>query len=164
MGIFTINWMVSAWACSLYYSMALDFLTALTPYKVFSAIGMYIRGVDTVDLISTKGERSVPSGVNRLALEAQTALDPIRSGIILVPGSLGKPAEIKDYAIPNTLWQAKETGLPDLMKQAYKNKEIVEAAVCGGSLLLAMEGLLKDRHAVTNHIGLAVLERPVHFL
>ncbi|MGG2197146.1 DJ-1/PfpI family protein [Paenibacillus validus] len=134
-----------------------DLLDALAPYEVFAAAGMYSGGAVTVELVSAEGKRSVPSGMNGPALEAQAALDPNRSGIILVPGASGKPAGNSEDAIANILRQANETGLPDMMKRAFENKNITVATVCGGSLLLAMDGLLKDRHAVTNQIGMAAL-------
>ncbi|WP_052487779.1 DJ-1/PfpI family protein [Gordoniibacillus kamchatkensis] len=134
-----------------------DLLDALGPYEVFAAAGMYSGGAVTVELVSAEGKRSVPSGLNGPALEAQAALDPNRPGIILVPGASGKPAGNSEDAIPNILRQAMKTGLPDLLRQAFNNKEVTVATVCGGTLLPAMEGLLKDRHAVTNHIGMTAL-------
>jgi transcriptional regulator GlxA family with amidase domain len=134
-----------------------DLLDALAPYEVFAAAGIYSGGAVTVELVSAEGKRSVPSG-NGPALEAQAALDPNRSGIILVPGASGKPAGNSEDAIPNILRKAMKTGLPDMLKRAFNNKEVTVATVCGGSLLPAMAGLLKDRHAVTNHIGMAALE------
>ncbi len=56
------------------------------------------------------------------------------------------------------LRQAKNTDLTRLIKQALDNKNVTVATVCGGSLLLAMDGLLKDRHAVTNQMGMAALK------
>ncbi|OXM87826.1 DJ-1/PfpI family protein [Paenibacillus rigui] len=134
-----------------------DLLDALAPYEVFAAAGMYSGGAVTVELVSAEGKRSVPSGMNGPALEAQAALDPNRSGIILIPGASGKPAGDTEDAIPNLLKQTMKTGLPDMMKQAFNNKEVTVATVCGGTLLPAMAGLLKDRYAVTNHIGMAAL-------
>ncbi|WP_068619651.1 DJ-1/PfpI family protein [Paenibacillus tuaregi] len=134
-----------------------DLLDALAPYEVFAAAGMYTKGAITVELVSAEGKRSVPSGLNGPSLEAKTALDPKRPGIILVPGASGKPAGNSEDAIPNILKQAMKTGLPDMLKQAFDNKEVTVATVCGGTLLPAMKGLLKDRHAVTNHIGMAAL-------
>ncbi|UUZ81264.1 DJ-1/PfpI family protein [Paenibacillus sp. P26] len=134
-----------------------DLLDALAPYEVFAAAGMYSGGAVTVELVSAEGKRSVPSGLNGPALEAQAALDPNRPGIIVVPGASGKPAGNSEDAIPKVLWKAKETGLTEMMKQAFDNKEVTVATVCGGSLLLAMDGLLKDRHAVTNPIGMVAL-------
>ncbi|MBU5346184.1 DJ-1/PfpI family protein [Paenibacillus lautus] len=134
-----------------------DLLDALAPYEVFAAAGMYTGGKVTVELVSAEGKRSVPSGLNGPALEAQDMLDPNRSGIIVVPGASGKPAGNTADAIPNILRQAKDTGLTTMMKQAMNNKDVTVATVCGGSLLLAMDGLLKDRYAVTNQIGMGAL-------
>lgn len=134
-----------------------DLMDALAPYEVFAAAGMYSGGAVTLELVSAEGKRSVPSG-NGPAIEAQAALDPNRPGIILVPGAAGKPAGNSEDAIPNILGRAMKTGLPDLLKQAVDNKEVTVATVCGGSLLLAMKGLLKDRYAVTNHMGMAALK------
>ncbi len=72
-----------------------DLLDALAPYEVFAAAGMYSGGAVTVELVSAEGKRSVPSGMNGPALEAQAALDPNRSGIILVPGARVNRREIR---------------------------------------------------------------------
>ena len=58
-----------------------DLLDALAPYEVFAA-GMYTGGKVTVELVSAEGKRSVPSGLNGPALEAQDVLDPNRSGLL----------------------------------------------------------------------------------
>lgn len=44
------------------------------------------------------------------------------------------------------------------MREALANPEITVATVCGGSLALAMAGLLEGRHAATHHLGMDVLE------
>lgn len=49
------------------------------------------------------------------------------------------------------------TQLTGLMKQALGEKEIIVATVCGGSLVLAMGGLLEGRTAVTNRLGMDLL-------
>lgn len=38
------------------------------------------------------------------------------------------------------------------------NPEVTVAAVCGGSLVLAMAGLLEGRYATTHHLGLDMLD------
>ncbi|MGG3308132.1 DJ-1/PfpI family protein [Paenibacillus lautus] len=134
-----------------------DLLDALAPYEVFAAAGMYTGGKVTVELVSAEGKRSFPSGLDGPTLEAQAVLDPNRPGIIVVPGASGKPAGNTADAIPNILRQAKDTGLTSMVKQAMNNKEVTVATVCGGSLLLAMDGLLKDKYAVTNQIGMGAL-------
>ena len=134
-----------------------DLMDALAPYEVFAAAGMYTGEAMTVELVSAEGKRSVPSGLNGPALEATAKLDPNRPGIILVPGASGKPAGKTADAIPAILAQAAKTSLPGIMKKALDNKDVTVAAVCGGSLLLAMPGFLKGKHAVTNHIGMDAL-------
>ncbi len=44
------------------------------------------------------------------------------------------------------------------MREAMANPDVTVATVCGGSLALAMAGLLEGRHAVTHHLGMDVLE------
>ncbi|WP_145019599.1 DJ-1/PfpI family protein [Paenibacillus sp. Y412MC10] len=134
-----------------------DLLDALAPYEVFAAAGMYSGDKVTVELVSAEGKRSVPSGLGGPSLEAKSKLDPHQPGIIVVPGAAGKPAGNTPDTIPNLLWKAKQTSLTSMIKQAMNDKEVTVATVCGGSLLLAMDGLLKDRHAVTNPIGMAAL-------
>ena len=44
------------------------------------------------------------------------------------------------------------------MREAMANPDVTVATVCGGSLALAMAGLLEGRNAVTHHLGMDVLE------
>ncbi|KRE57838.1 DJ-1/PfpI family protein [Paenibacillus sp. Soil750] len=134
-----------------------DLMDALAPYEVFAAAAMYAGGAMTVELVSAEGKRSVPSGMKGPAIEAQAALDPSRSGIILVPGGSGKPEGDSEDAVPSILRLAMESDLTSLMKQALENEHITVATVCGGSLVLAMGGLLEGRNAVTNHLGMSAL-------
>lgn len=134
-----------------------DLLDVMAPYEVFAAAGMYSGGAITVELVSMEGKRSVPSGLNGPSLEAEAALDPNLPGIILVPGAAGKPAGNSEDSIPNLLAKTMGTGVTKKIKEAMDNKEVTVATVCGGSLLLAMDGLLKDKYAVTNQIGLEAL-------
>ena len=60
--------------------------------------------------------------------------------------------------IPVLLARFGETAAVPLMRQAMDNPEITVATVCGGSLALAMAGLLDGRHANTHHLGVDVLE------
>lgn len=134
-----------------------DLLDALAPYEAFAAAGMYAGDAVTVELVSAEGKRSVPSGLNGPSLEATAKLDPNRAGIILVPGASGKPGGNSADAIPNILGRAMKTGLPALLKRASGNEKVTVATDCGGSLLLAMQGLLKGKHAVTNQLGMDAL-------
>lgn len=58
---------------------------------------------------------------------------------------------------PRELARTMETALPALMRKALANPWVTVATVCGGSLALAMAGLLEGRHAVTHHMGMDVL-------
>ena len=44
------------------------------------------------------------------------------------------------------------------MRKAMANPDVTVAPVCGGSIALAMGGLLEGRHAVTHHLGMGLLE------
>ena len=46
------------------------------------------------------------------------------------------------------------TAIP-LVRKAMENHDVTVATVCGGSLALAMGGLLEGRNAVTHHLGIA---------
>ncbi|MGH3380332.1 MAG: DJ-1/PfpI family protein, partial [Actinoallomurus sp.] len=64
----------------------------------------------------------------------------------------------QDEFIPVILGRTLTTELPTLMKAAMRNPEVTVGAVCGGSLVLAMAGLLEGRHATTHHLGLDMLD------
>lgn len=49
------------------------------------------------------------------------------------------------------------TELTGMLKQALERSDTVVATVCGGSLVLAMGGLLEGRLAVTNRLGMDLL-------
>ena len=44
------------------------------------------------------------------------------------------------------------------LRTAVQNTEVTVATVCGGSLVLAMAGLIEGRHVVTHHLGMDVLD------
>jgi transcriptional regulator GlxA family with amidase domain len=44
------------------------------------------------------------------------------------------------------------------MREAMANPDVTVATVCGGSLAVAMAGLLEGRNAVTHRLGMDVLE------
>ena len=142
-----------------------DLLDAIAPYEVFSAAAMYSHKKITVELVSAEGTRAVTSGVNGLKLQTGGKLDVSQKGIILVPGAAGTVDDGPD-SIPKKLKQATETELRNLLIDAMENPHILLSTVCGGSLLLAMSGLLEDRHAVTHPMGMDLLGAtqavPVH--
>jgi transcriptional regulator GlxA family with amidase domain len=138
-----------------------DPLDVVAPYEVLYEGGIVTNGAVTVELVSAEGPRLVPSGTLGIALMATAQLNPTRAGIILVPGASGRvtpQAEGKEQeTIPFVLAQTLNTPLPSLIHQAFSQPEMTVATVCGGSLALAMAGLLEGRHVVTHHLGMDVL-------
>ena len=150
-----------------------DPLDVIAPYEVLYAGGSASGGAVRVELVSAEGPREVVSGTGGLTLRATAALDPARAGLILVPGAsgrVGEPGEVpdedaessgewkQDEFIPVLLGRTLTTELPVLMKAAMDNPEVTVSTVCGGSLVLAMAGLLEGRHVTTHHLGLDMLD------
>ncbi|MFD8839874.1 DJ-1/PfpI family protein [Streptomyces griseofuscus] len=149
-----------------------DPLDVIAPYEVLYAGGRATEGAVSVELACAQGPRDVISGTGGLVLRATAALDPKRADMILVPGAsgrVGEPGEVpqeeagagewkQDEFIPVLLGRTLTTELPTLLKQAMDDPDVTVAAVCGGSLVLAMAGLLEDRHATTHHMGLDLLD------
>ena len=150
-----------------------DPLDVIAPFEVFYAGANASGGALTVQLVSAEGPREVVSGTGGLALRATGALDPGRAGLVLVPGAsgrVGEPGEVPDIDagaagawradefIPVLLGRAVATGLPAMLKEAMDDPAVTVTAVCGGSLVLAMAGLLEGRNATTHHLGLDMLE------
>lgn len=138
-----------------------DPLDVVAPYEVFWAGGIVSAGALSVALVSAEGARAVRSGSGDFVLHATASLDPLGEGLIIVPGAVGCIAESTDGSInetiPAILARTTTTMLPELMKIALENPEVTVATVCGGSLALAMAGLIDARHAVTHHLGMDVL-------
>lgn len=134
-----------------------DLLDAIAPYEVFCAAGMTAGGGVHVEFVSADGPRHVISGVNGVKLEARGKLSPDQQGIILVPGASGELAGDGPDSIPVLLARASNTELTGMLVRALENPKIVVATVCGGSLVLAMGGMLEGRPAVTHHLGMDVL-------
>ncbi|MBA4538481.1 DJ-1/PfpI family protein [Bacillus aquiflavi] len=143
-----------------------DLLDVIAPYEVFNAAGMYSKEDIIVKLVSAEGERMVTSGVNQLQLQASGKIDLSSKGIILVPGASGSVDDNEPDSIPIRIKEATETELSNVLKEAIRKPDILLSTVCGGSLLLAMDGLLEGRHAVTHHLGMGLLQAtntfPVH--
>lgn len=134
-----------------------DLLDAIAPYEVFSAASSYVEHELNVKLVTAEGSRTVASGVNGLKIEASGRLNPECAGIILVPGASGEVDGEGPDSIPAILGRAMNTELTGMIGQALDRQDIVVATVCGGSLLLAMGGLLDGRSAVTHHLGMGLL-------
>ncbi|MFI6600841.1 DJ-1/PfpI family protein [Nonomuraea sp. NPDC050536] len=146
-----------------------DPLDAIAPFEVLHAGGTASKGAVSVELVSAEGPREVVRGTGGLSLRTTGTLDPDRPGVVLVPGASGRvgdpgdSADLEDDsrqedAIPVRLTSALNTELPVLLKAAMEDARITVATVCGGSLVLAMAGLLHGRHATTHHLGLDLLD------
>lgn len=149
-----------------------DPLDVIAPYEVLYAGGIASEGAVSVELVSAEGPREVISGTGGLALRSTAALVPERADLVLVPGAsgrVGEPGEVpegdigaggwkQDEFVPVLLGRTLSTELPALLKQAMDAPEVTVATVCGGSLVLAMAGLLEGRHATTHHLGLDMLD------
>jgi transcriptional regulator GlxA family with amidase domain len=137
-----------------------DPLDVIAPFEVLSAGSDLMGGGIDVRLVSAEGPRRVVSGTRGIELDATATLDPGLSGIVLMPGASGPVDGDPDIVdtIPVLLSRVGATKLPELMKGALGNPDVLVAAVCGGSLALAMAGLLEGRHAVTHRLGMDVLD------
>jgi transcriptional regulator GlxA family with amidase domain len=134
-----------------------DALDVIAPYEVLDAGRMVTDGALEVELVSAEGAREVPSGVGALSLRATARLDPRRAELIVVPGAAGRLPDANgaaDDSIPAIFGRTLGTGLPVLLKEALDRPGLTVATVCGGSMLLAMAGLIGGRPATTNHLGL----------
>lgn len=136
-----------------------DFMDVIGPYEVFTAARM-VSGADmTIRFVSAEGAREVKSGLNGPGLPAESTIEPTRGGILIVPGATGT-VELGDTgpdAVVTRLRQASESGLMPLLRRAMSEEQLTVAAVCGGGLLLAMDGSLEDRYAVTHALGMDAL-------
>jgi transcriptional regulator GlxA family with amidase domain len=137
-----------------------DPLDVIAPYEVLGAGGILAEGALSVELASAEGAREVPSGIPPVSLQATARLDPGRADLIVVPGAAGRfvdddPAgDERGDTIPSILGRTLGTDLPALLKAACDRPGLTVATVCGGSLVLAMAGLIDGRHATTHHLGL----------
>ncbi|HEX2283340.1 MAG TPA: DJ-1/PfpI family protein [Mycobacterium sp.] len=137
-----------------------DPLDVTAPFEVLAAGSDAVDGDLAVELVSAEGPRPVVSGTRGMVLHATAQLDPAKPGYIVVPGASGPidgdPDEID--TIPVLLARFGETAAIELMRKALANPDVTVATVCGGSLALAMAGLLEGRYAVTHHLGMDMLE------
>lgn len=137
-----------------------DPLDVIAPFEVLSAGADALGGGLDVRLVGIAAAGPVVSGTRGLRLEATDVLRPEVPGVVIVPGASGAvegdPDEVD--TIPVLLARTGATALPDLIRRAFAAPDVLVAAVCGGSLALAMAGLLEGRTAVTHHLGNDVLE------
>ncbi|MCZ2814553.1 DJ-1/PfpI family protein [Modestobacter sp. VKM Ac-2984] len=137
-----------------------DPLDVIAPFEVLSAGAAAVGGRLEVRLVGIDAPGPVTSGTGGLQLTATHVLAPTEPGFVIVPGAAGPVSADPDVVdtIPVLLARVGETGLPGKVRQAFGAPDTVVATVCGGSLALAMAGLLEGRHAVTHHLGNDVLE------
>jgi transcriptional regulator GlxA family with amidase domain len=137
-----------------------DPLDVVAPFEVLAAGGDALGGELTVELVSAEGPREVVGGTGGLSLRATAALDPDRPGYVVVPGASGPVSGDPDEVdtVPVVLARVGETALVPLLRRALDNPAVTVATVCGGSLALAMAGLIEGRSATTHVLGLDVLE------
>lgn len=137
-----------------------DPLDAVSPFEVLAAGSDAAGGDLEVELVSAGGPREVVSGTLRMVLHATAQLDPAKPGFVVVPGASGPiegdPDEVD--TIPVLLARFAESAAIPLLRRAMENPDVTVATVCGGSLALAMAGLLEGRNAVTHHLGMDLLE------
>jgi transcriptional regulator GlxA family with amidase domain len=137
-----------------------DPLDAIAPFEVLAAGSEEVGGDLDVELVSAEGPRPVVSGTRGMVLNATAQLDPAKPGYVIVPGASGPidgdPDDVD--TIPVLLARFGQTAAVQLMQKAMENPDVTVATVCGGSLALAMAGLLEGRHAVTHHLGMDVLD------
>ncbi|MFD7610792.1 DJ-1/PfpI family protein [Streptomyces sp. NPDC059828] len=136
-----------------------DPLDAIAPFEVLSAGSDEIGGSLDVRLVGIESVGGVRSGTRGLHLEATDVLRPEEPGFVIVPGAAGAiEGEPDAVTIPVLLARLGTTALPDLVRRAFEAPQTTVATVCGGSLALAMAGLLEGRSAVTHHLGNDVLD------
>lgn len=119
-----------------------DPLDVIGPYETLAAGGIQ------VELVTVEGAREVTAGLNLLSLEA-TAQLAADADLVVVPGAA---------ALDDTTTLALLNAAAATLGPALKDTNAIIATVCGGSLVLAMAGLIKGRTATTNHLGLHALD------
>ncbi|WP_433734460.1 DJ-1/PfpI family protein [Nocardia sp. CA-129566] len=138
-----------------------DPLDVIAPFEVLDAGRLVTDGGVSVELVSAEGARRVPSGIPAISLDAAARLDPDRADLIVVPGAVGRlpegPNDQRADTIPMILARSLDTELPALLRAALESPGTTVATVCGGSLVLAMAGLIKGRCATTHLIGMDTL-------
>jgi transcriptional regulator GlxA family with amidase domain len=135
-----------------------DLLDAIAPYEVLTAGALVSDGDLEVEFVSAEGPRQVPSAPTGVPIPATAMLDLERADIVVVPGAAGPASGDGPNTIPAILSRAAGTELATKMEAALAMAGLTVATVCGGSLLLAMAGLLEGRRCATHHMGMDVLE------
>lgn len=138
-----------------------DPLDVIAPFEVLTAGSDFLGGSLAVELVSAHGAGVVRSGSPQITLTASAALDPEAPGYVLVPGAVGPvdgDPDAGDETIPALLSRFASSDAIPLIRRALDNPDITVAAFCGGSLALAMAGLLKGRTATTHALLIDMLD------
>lgn len=136
-----------------------DWMDVIGPYEVFSAARMLTDAELDVRFVSAEGARLVPSGMNGPGLPASGPIDLEAADIVIVPGAMGTVGlnDAGPNAVVTLLRQASESALAEVLRKAMARDGLTVATVCGGAMLLAMDGLLEGRYAVTHVLGMEAL-------
>jgi transcriptional regulator GlxA family with amidase domain len=120
-----------------------DDLDVFGPFEVLTGAGIATRLVTAEprdEIVSSGGARIVPHGVLG---------DP---DLVLVPGGNWSSRG------PQGAWAEAQRGVIGARVRARHEAGRALGAVCTGAMILAHEGLLRDRRAITHHDAIADLE------
>lgn len=137
-----------------------DPLDVIGPFEVITAGQLCFGAPLSVSFVAEGGPRRVPSGSGCLALETAGPLSVGDADVVIVPGASG-PLEPDDErrgeSVPERLAAVAASSLALPLGAAVADPATLVAAVCGGSLILALAGLIAGRPAVTHHLGMEIL-------